>query len=568
MKSIIEINNSYSYGKKYPCVEGIYCSGFTKLMYLVINEKNMFKGYTVIKKYLSKNKNKIDYQNDLGYTALMLAVINYPIKTSLKTIDLLLKSGSNINILNNDGYDVTSLAIKIFNQHNSLKLIKLLLRYDIDYFDSCFDYNLFPILFDIMKNINISILSLFLDNITDVNKRICFNETYIVKAISTRNYLLANELIKRDCDLGLDYDFNYNLLHYCIQKNFYDVHIIKHIIDAGCDVNQINDDNCTPLMMICKYSKNMPSNNVDINKVISVINLLLSSGVDINLKNKFKQTAIRFVCKYNNKYSRKIIKLLIKYAELNYEAFMTPLIVASKYSGGNNKIVQLLLKYGADINYCNTVDCHALMYACRYANTTSHISTVKLLLELGANVNLIDIGGKTALIYASTYSKISSHNDIITLLLDYGANINIITNKKDNALLLSCQRYKSDSDISTIKLLLSYGSDYLIKGRHGKTLFSYIDGDELFDCFKVIKTIENSKSCLNNTLKQYIQTTENKFYNPNGFRIKLLNLKWNVESCNLDKIITWENLELFNYFGIYDLESLKIKILDNIKYMF
>ncbi|AGC01589.1 ankyrin repeat protein [Acanthamoeba polyphaga moumouvirus] len=567
MKSLIEINNSYNYEKIYPCTEEIYCSGFTKLMYLIINEKNMFKGYQVIKKYLIKNKNKIYYQNELGYTALMLAVINYPTKTSFKTIKLLLEFGPMI-VCNNDGYDAICLAIKTFNNHNSLKLIKLLLECDLDFIDYCFDEDC-VISFNIILSINISILSLILDNILDINKRISHNETYIAKAISMHNYLLVRELIKRDCDLSLDYNYGNNLLHYCIHYDFYDVYTIKCIINAGCNINKINENDLSPLMMICKNTKTMPNLEIDIIKVISIVILLLENGANINLKNKSNRTAISLVCKYNNKYSRKIIKLLIQNGvDLNYKTLMTPLIVASKYSRGDNKIVKLLLESGADINYNNTVDCHALMYACRYAGTTSHISTVKLLLESGSDVNLKNIGGKTALTYTSRYSKLSSHNDVVTLLLDYGADINILSNKKDNALLLSCRKYKSYSDISTILLLLSYGSDYLIKDKNGETLFSYISGDELFTCFKIIKTIENSKSCLKKTLKQFMQVIENKFYDPNGFRIKLLNLKWNLESNNLDKVITWENLELFNYFDVYDFENVKIKILDNTKYMF
>ncbi|QGR53605.1 ankyrin repeat-containing protein [Moumouvirus maliensis] len=569
MKSIIEINNSYSDYKIYPCEEGINCSGFTKLMYLVINEKNMFKGYDVIKKYLIKNKDKIDYQNELGYTALMLAVINYPKKTSLKTINLLLKFESCVTTGNYDGYDAICLAIKNFNVHESLNLIKLLLQYDPEFFDSCFDKVEYPVLYDTIKNINISILQLILDNISDINKKINYNQTYVSCAIDTQNKNLIRELIKRGCDLTINYDDGHNLLHFCVRNNFYDIYTIKCIINAGCDINKINEYGLSPLMTICKNTKKMPGLEIDIAKVISVVNLLLENGADINLQNEDKERALTFLCKYNNKYSRKIIKILInKGVELDYDTHMTPLITASSYSKGNNKIVKLLLKSGANINYYNSSACHALMYACRYAGTTSHISTVKLLLDSGADINSIDYKGQTALMYASKYSHISSHDDVISLLLDYGADINFISHKKYNALLLSCRVYKTYSNISTILLLLSYGSDYLIKGKYDSTFFSLVRGDELFTCLKVIKIIENSKSCLKKTLKQYMQVIENKFYNPNGFRIKLLNLKWNLESNNMEKIITWENLKLLDCFDIYDLESAKIKIFDNTKYMF
>ena len=79
---------------------------------------------------------------------------------------------------------------------------------------------------------------------------------------------------------------------------------------------------------------------------------------------------------------------------------------------GNTKGIEELLDEGIDINYRGDFgerkNWTALMFACRFSNTTSSLDTVKLLLERGAYVNLKTNDGYTALMIAVRSSNIGS----------------------------------------------------------------------------------------------------------------------------------------------------------------
>lgn len=62
----------------------------------------------------------------------------------------------------------------------------------------------------------------------------------------------------------------------------------------------------------------------------------------------------------------------------------------------------------------------------------------------------------------------------------------------------------------------------------------------------------------------------NNILSPNKMRSTLLALKWQIENTPNEDVYTKlvdVNKELFNYFGIYDNESLRTKILGNVKFM-
>ncbi|KEY72966.1 hypothetical protein S7711_10190 [Stachybotrys chartarum IBT 7711] len=103
------------------------------------------------------------------------------------------------------------------------------------------------------------------------------------------------------------------------------------------------------------------------------------------------------------------------YKQLHMEA-MTRLSSYSASYGGRDKIVELLLDKGANVNAEGGKYGNAL-YA---ASSEGHDKIVELLLDKGANVNAE--GGKygNALYAASS----EGHDKIVELLLDKGANVN------------------------------------------------------------------------------------------------------------------------------------------------
>jgi len=81
--------------------------------------------------------------------------------------------------------------------------------------------------------------------------------------------------------------------------------------------------------------------------------------------------------------------------------------------GGYKDIVELLLKYGVDVNARSITDSTPLIFASKH----NHKDIVKLLLKAGAEVNAKDNDGWTALKWASH----NGHRDVVKLLKQYGA---------------------------------------------------------------------------------------------------------------------------------------------------
>lgn len=106
----------------------------------------------------------------------------------------------------------------------------------------------------------------------------------------------------------------------------------------------------------------------------------------------------------------------------------TPLHEAAQFSRHEN--VELLIKYGAEINAIKRADWTPLMLAC----TKTNYETVELLLKHEAFVNSVNKDGWNALHLASR----AGNAKIVKLLIDCGADINKITKNKRTALHTAC----------------------------------------------------------------------------------------------------------------------------------
>src|SRR3954454_17610880 len=90
----------YDYKKIYNCRKYTKCNHFSKLMYLIINSNII--NYDDMVDYINKNKEEINDQNAEGWSALMIAVMNYNIYNNIKIIKLLLENGADINKADDD----------------------------------------------------------------------------------------------------------------------------------------------------------------------------------------------------------------------------------------------------------------------------------------------------------------------------------------------------------------------------------------------------------------------------------------------------------------------------------
>ncbi|AVL94346.1 putative ankyrin repeat protein [Megavirus vitis] len=440
---------NYSSETNYCCNLKISCKKFSKTSYLVSHLKIL--DIDVVVDYIWNNKNDVDSQNELGWTALMVACENCTTTKYKTVIKLLLECGANINIQNNKGE--TALMLLVSN-----------------YFEN-----------------NIDVVKLLLDNGANVNFKTSDKWTALMLASRCSNIPSSTD-------------------------------IIKLLLEYGADVNLCNNKGWSALMLVSKYSENN----------VNIVQLLLDNGANINLCNNKKWTSLMLV---------------------------------SKYSGNNINIVKLLLDNGANVNLCNDGGWTALMLASNFSNISSSIDIVKLLLEYGANINLCSDKGWTALIIASKNSKNDNNFNVVKILLDHGSNPNIKSNDDHTAL----SHLAIKNNIKTILLLLDYDADY--KMNLTCNFFKHLDSDNIL---KVINRIEeiaiikNNFSCVCNDIKNNVNHVH---LEPTSFRLKILSIQWYLKTGDIEKVITWNNLSILDYFGIYDIDSLNLKIMDTIKYM-
>ena len=78
-------------------------------------------------------------------------------------------------------------------------------------------------------------------------------------------------------------------------------------------------------------------------------------------------------------------------------------------------MIDLLIRYGADINACNSAGKDSLMLAC----FTGHLGVIKKLVDYGASWTKRDRGGSTALHWAVD----GGQTELIQWMIDGGAEV-------------------------------------------------------------------------------------------------------------------------------------------------
>lgn len=166
-----------------------------------------------------------------------------------------------------------------------------------------------------------------------------------------------------------------SLLHFAIdncQNNY--VEVIEYLINNGADINSHQSSmKETPLHRICARIK----------PKIDIAQLLLDKGTDVNAENISGKTPI-FYCNFS--YSVELLNLLLKYgADVNHTDKYNNTILHDDYLNCNTEtfeeFLKVLISRDFNINLPNNVG-HTPLYLCR----NKHVENV-----------LIKYGGKSSL---------------------------------------------------------------------------------------------------------------------------------------------------------------------------
>ncbi|BCS83729.1 putative ankyrin repeat protein [Cotonvirus japonicus] len=320
----------------------------------------------------------------------------------------------------------------------------------------------------------------------------------------------------------------------------------------------------------------------------------------------------------NNFCSLKTIELLLKYGGNNYinsqdNNGRTALMIATDHSLNIGiEIAEFLLKNGADTNIQDCMGFSALYFACANPDITDP-NIIPLLLKYGANVNLLSKKKNSPIIYFfKKYKDKPEFHNIKNLLLknldhkilpnikinnysckifqyfiDDGININI-PNEKGNTCLINACKYgnkkiveflinngsdpmlenkkgrncyiiaSKNNNFNIVKLLFNYGYDYL-SCNNRKNIFYYL-GYNVFDFLKLHDQKQFAKQNMKRVLFEIHSVAANFTLSPTSINTQLLDLNWSIKNNETDSLFDVKNKKILDYFGIYDEESLLVKV--------
>ncbi|BCS82696.1 putative ankyrin repeat protein [Cotonvirus japonicus] len=421
-----------------------------------------------------------------------------------------------------------------------------------------------------------------LKNLTNINHQNSLGWTALM--IACGNTKIPNiKLIKLLLENGADTNIQNNIGNNSVmvtfnyssknkRQNYRDNStIIKLLIDYGANVNLMNNHNSTALIMASRYSK--------FNKNYEIVKLLLKHNADPNIVNKNGGTALTLsVFRVDIDSNIETVKLLIDNGadlnifidDINLLYFHLNLTRIRKFN--NIEVFKLLLKRGCNPNLGDNGRC-VLSHSIRYLNDNS-LEIIKLLLEHGADINIrhgFDFDpygvynlGNTPLISAIQYYKSNPkiYKKIIKLLLFYGANVNIKNADFQNAFIISIL-FECPEDITF--LIMRKTIDFFVKDYKSKIILFEINDKEKY--IKEINRIAKHRILIKKLHISIINDNAHYTLKPDSIRVKMATIRWYYnQGHNYDDIFNLDP-ELFDYFGIFDMEILKIKLLDNCKYL-
>lgn len=212
-----------------------------------------------------------------------------------------------------------------------------------------------------------------------------------------------------------------------------DVKIMESVLRSGAKVNEPDLKHNTPLVYACCGYK-VESSIIN----PEVVELLLQNGADPHILNKRGVSPLHYASRTGN---AEVVNLLLKHdakVDLKTLALNTPLAYAcgsnvdASYTP-NPKVVELLLQGGADPNI-PTADGWSPLHC---AVESGDVKIVELLLKYNANVNYLAQGHTTALAYACYGTKHKPNLKVVELLLQSGADPYIATENGETPLSLA-----------------------------------------------------------------------------------------------------------------------------------
>ena len=314
----------------------------------------------------------VNTRDEDSLTALMLACL----KGNIEAINALMNAGANPNIVHANGLICIHFAVL---GDRSKETLQALINHGID----------------------VNATSKASNNATS-------NETALLLACQKGFVEAINVLLNAGADPNLADTEGESSIHHAIYGEC-SKETLQAIIDHGADVNAVNKDSRTAIMIACAkgnteimnalLNAGANPNIVDVHGLIcihhailigynkQILQAIINLGTDVNATtSRYKRTALMLACGKGN--VEAINVLLTAGADSNitdYEGLTW--IHHAVYGGCNKESLQVMIDHGGDVNATNKKSVTALMIACLKGN----VEAVNVLLKAGANPNIADV---------------------------------------------------------------------------------------------------------------------------------------------------------------------------------
>jgi serine/threonine protein kinase/ankyrin repeat protein len=269
------------------------------------------------------------------------------------------------------------------------------------------------------------------------------------------------------------------------------VDVVKSLLANGANVNELDADGSTPLMIAAAGTpyllNNLPLVEILIGARASleardsrgrtalhraasegkteVVRLLLDSGALLNTKANDGATPLLYAVQFGK---MPVLELLIaRHAQVDLAeaSGSTPLIIASvgnEYLHNNAPMVEALLNAGAKVDAVDSRGRSAL----HRASAEAKPDAVRVLLDHHAKPNLRANDGSTPLMEAITFARPL----VAQILINHSADVNLADANGTTPLMIAAEKSPNILDPAKyIKLLLEHGAKRGLKDSKGRT---------------------------------------------------------------------------------------------------
>jgi len=309
-----------------------------------------------------------------------------------------------------------------------------------------------------------------------------------------------------------------------------DCEAVSHLLELGADINNLSGDYGTPMMAAASNGK------------LEMLHLLIERGADVNKKDDRKDKSGRSAIDVAVAHRREIVirALLDEGAVLTHDSvhriYYTPLQILSRVAGsanlarlllengasvdgvsslqpetplfiaaeyGDDATLQVLLEYGADVNYGSSHRSkpksalyiainrreHSLgsisallsvkdieinskadwrgYTALHLAASEGKLDILELLLDHGADINATNATGKTALTLGVVCCPWEKYTQVVRILVEKGTDIDSVDNDGNTALMVAAKH--TNQPLEAIEILFDMGAKRSVKNFVGQT---------------------------------------------------------------------------------------------------